>query len=122
MHLVSRTSETNGEPPIRSDPYSACRIQVDRAVPCSMLPVPRSRQMNILRELADGTSLMVSELAESTGNDASVISKNLALMRNAGVIINPRGRLFEIAPQFLIGKTERRLDFGYCVLRMNVGD
>ena len=26
-----------------------------------------------------------------------------------------------VAPQFLSGKTERILDFGYCLLRMNFG-
>ena len=29
------------------------------------------------------------------------------------------GRLFEIAPQFLADKTNRLLDFGWCLLRMN---
>jgi DNA-binding transcriptional ArsR family regulator len=77
---------------------------------------------NILRELADGTSLLVSELAERTGNDSSVISKHLTLMRKAGIIINPRIRLFEIAPQFLSNPAEKFLDFGYCLLRMNAGN
>src|SRR4051812_28156396 len=72
---------------------------------------------NILRELADGSSLMVSELATRTGIDASAISKHLASMRKAGVIINPRTRLVEIAPQYLTDKENRILDFGYCLLR-----
>lgn len=76
---------------------------------------------DILRELADGSSLMVSELAKRTGWGADVISKQLAILRQAGIVINPRGRLFEIAPQFLTDKTERILDFGYCLLRMNAG-
>jgi DNA-binding transcriptional ArsR family regulator len=75
---------------------------------------------NILHELADGSSLMVSELAERTGWTADVISKQLAILRKAGVVINPRGRLFEVAPQFLADKTNRLLDFGWCVLRMNI--
>lgn len=76
---------------------------------------------DILRELADGSSLMVSELAKRTGWGADVISKQLAILRKAGIVINPRGRLFEIAPQFLADKTNRLVDFGYCLLRMNVG-
>jgi hypothetical protein len=39
----------------------------------------------------------------------------------AGIIINPRVRLFEIAPQYLSNKTQKLLDFGYCTLRMNIG-
>lgn len=76
---------------------------------------------DILRELADGSSLMVSELAKQTSWGADVISKQLAILRKAGIVINPRGRLFEIAPQFLADKTNRLVDFGYCLLRMNVG-
>jgi DNA-binding transcriptional ArsR family regulator len=74
---------------------------------------------NILRELADGSSLMVSELATRTGIDPSVISRNLAVLRKAGIVINPRIRLFEIAPQYLSDKTDKLLDFGWCALRMN---
>jgi predicted transcriptional regulator len=76
---------------------------------------------DILRELADGSSLMVSELARRTGWGAYVISKQLAILRKAGIVINPRGRLFEIAPQFIADKSQRLLDFGWCTLRMNVG-
>jgi len=76
---------------------------------------------DILGELADGSSLMVSELSKQTGWGADVISKQFAILRKAGIVINPRGRLFEIAPQFLADKIERILDFGYCLLRMNVG-
>jgi hypothetical protein len=76
---------------------------------------------DIMREMADGSSLMVSELAKRTGWGADVVSKQLAILRKVGIVINPRRRLFEIAPQFLTDKTERVLDFGYCLLRMNVG-
>lgn len=76
---------------------------------------------DILRELADGSSLMVSELAKRTDWGADVISKQLAILRKAGIVINPRSRLYEIAPQFLADKTERLLDLGFCLLRMSVG-
>jgi hypothetical protein len=59
---------------------------------------------------------MVSELARRTGWGADVISKQLAILRKSGIVLNPRGRLFEIAPQFLVDKTERLSDFGYCLL------
>lgn len=36
----------------------------------------------------------------------------------AGIVINPGGRLFEIAPQFIADKFQRLLDFGWCTLRM----
>jgi hypothetical protein len=40
----------------------------------------------------------------------------LASSRNSS-----RNRLYSLAPQFIASKTERVLDFGYCLLRMNVG-
>src|SRR5437763_700908 len=74
----------------------------------------------ILRELADGSSLMVSELAQRTGMTSSAMSKQLNALVADAIVIPPRNRLYQIAPQFLTDKTERVLDFGYCLLRMNV--
>jgi len=64
---------------------------------------------------------MVSELAERIGRSPDATSKNIGVLRNAGIVIQGRGRLYQIAPQFLADKENRMLDFGYCVLRMNVG-
>jgi DNA-binding transcriptional ArsR family regulator len=75
----------------------------------------------ILRELADGSSLMVSELADRARMSSSAVSKQLNALVSDGIVIHPRGRLYEIAPQFLTDKTERILDFGYCLLRLNIG-
>ena len=76
---------------------------------------------NLLRELASGESLMVTELAERVGQSLDTASKNMAILRKAGIAIQGRNRLYQIAPQFVADKTERVLDFGYCLLRMNVG-
>ncbi len=74
----------------------------------------------ILRELADGGSLMVSELAKRTGCSPSSTSKQLAVLIEDGLVINPRGRLFEIPERFVADKSNRTLDLGWCLLRMNV--
>lgn len=76
---------------------------------------------NLLRELASGEPLMVKELAERTGQSLDTTSKNMAILRHARIVLQGRGRLYQIAPQFIIDKTERILDFGYCLLRMHVG-
>jgi DNA-binding transcriptional ArsR family regulator len=83
--------------------------------------ISSTTRWDILRELADGGSLMVSEISRRTGWGPPVVSKQLAILRNAGIVINPRGRLFETAPQFVADKSERLLDFGWCTLRMNAG-
>lgn len=67
-------------------------------------------------------SLMVRELAERFRESSDATSKKMVLLRNAGIVTQGRGRLYQIASQFLADKTERVLDFGYCLLRMNVGE
>jgi DNA-binding transcriptional ArsR family regulator len=101
------------EPPSAAAPT----LRLETVLTC----ISSTTRWDILRELADGGSLMVSELSRRTGWDAPVISKHLAILRKAGIVINPRGRLFEIAPQCVADKSQRLLDFGWCTLRMNVG-
>lgn len=74
----------------------------------------------ILREFASGDQLMVTEIAERTRQSKDVTSKHIGILRTAGIVTQGRNRLYQIAPQFLADKTERILDFGYCLLRMNV--
>jgi DNA-binding transcriptional ArsR family regulator len=66
----------------------------------------------ILREQADGSSLLVSELAERTGMTSSALSRQLTALVNDRIVIHPRGRLYQIAPEFITDKTERIRDFG----------
>jgi DNA-binding transcriptional ArsR family regulator len=75
----------------------------------------------LLRELASGEQFMVSELAERLGQSPDATSKNMAVLRNAGIVTQGRGRLYSLAPQFIADKAARIVDFGYCLLRMTVG-
>jgi DNA-binding transcriptional ArsR family regulator len=74
----------------------------------------------ILREFASGDQLMVSEIAERTRQSKDVTSKHIGILRTAGIVTQGRNRLYQIAPQFLADKTDGLLDFGYCLLRMNI--
>ncbi len=75
----------------------------------------------LLRELARGEQLMVSELAERVGLSPDATSKAMSLLRETRIVIQGRNRLYSIAPQFIADKAERVLDFGYCLLRLDVG-
>jgi len=75
----------------------------------------------ILRALADGRSLLPNEISEQCRLSSDVVRNQLNRLREAGIIIAPRVKLYEIAPQFVVDKENRILDFGYCVLRLNVG-
>lgn len=74
----------------------------------------------VLRELANGDQLMVVELAERIRQSPDLASKHMGVLRSAGIVTQGRNRLYQIAPQFLADKTERVIDFGHCLLRLNV--
>jgi hypothetical protein len=48
-------------------------------------------------------------------------SKHLAILRESRIVIQGRNRLYQIAPHFVVDKGNRALDFGYCLLRLNLG-
>lgn len=73
----------------------------------------------ILAELSAGEPLMVIELAERLRRSADLISKHLAVLREAGVVEIGRGRLYQIPPHYLPTPGERVLDFGHCLLRFD---
>jgi DNA-binding transcriptional ArsR family regulator len=103
--------------PQSGPPIPSAGIPLEQILSAISVPV----RWYLLRELASGESLMVSELAERIGQSPDATSKNIGVLRNAGIVIQGRGRLYRIAPHFLVDKDARMLDFGYCLLRMNVG-
>jgi DNA-binding transcriptional ArsR family regulator len=64
---------------------------------------------------------MVIELAERTRQSADSASKQLGVLRKAGIVTAGRNRLYQLQPQFIADKAERLVDFGWCLLRMNTG-
>ncbi|HEX8078105.1 MAG TPA: winged helix-turn-helix transcriptional regulator, partial [Chthoniobacterales bacterium] len=71
----------------------------------SILGIPNC--WKVLRALADGSSLLTSEIAGRCGLTMEAVSRQILRLRRAGIVIAPRGKLYEIAPQFLANKTER---------------
>jgi hypothetical protein len=63
---------------------------------------------------------MRNEIAERSSINPEGVSGQVARLRAAGIVISPRGKLYEIDPRFLADKENRVLDFGYCLLRLNV--
>jgi hypothetical protein len=63
---------------------------------------------------------MVVEVAERIRQSPDLTSKHMGVLRAAGIVIQGRNRLYQIAPQFPADKTERLIDFSYCLLRLNV--
>jgi len=75
----------------------------------------------ILKELSLGEPRMVRELAKVAGCSPDMTSKHLAVLRAAGAVVQGRGRLYQIPPQHLTAPGERIVDFGHCLLRLEMG-
>jgi len=74
----------------------------------------------ILKELSRGEPLMAIELAKAAGCSAGMVSKHLAMLRKAGMVKQGRGRLYQLHDHHLPAAGQNTLDFGHCVLRLDV--
>ena len=70
----------------------------------------------ILAELSKGEPLMVIEIARMLGRSPTVASKHLGVLRQAGVVVIGRGRMYQIVAPFRVESGV--LDFGYGRLLM----
>jgi DNA-binding transcriptional ArsR family regulator len=72
----------------------------------------------ILAELSSGEPRMVKELAQKLGRSPSLISKHLAMLKRANMVVTGRGRLWQIPAHFIAAADKRHVDFGHCLLRL----
>jgi hypothetical protein len=75
----------------------------------------------MLRELSDGDTRTIGELAAAGGCSYDAAIKHLMLMREVGLVVQGRGSLYELPPQFLPAPGQPHVDFGHCLLRFNAG-
>ncbi len=73
----------------------------------------------ILRELAKGEALPVQELASRVGRSAGMVSKHMAMMREAGLVVAGYGRLYQLAPAMRPAPGATMVDLGQCLLKIN---
>jgi DNA-binding transcriptional ArsR family regulator len=99
------------------DPQSPPALPLEKLLPLFSNIV----RWRLLTHLATGDPLMVSELAERVRIPIDSASKHLALFRDAGIVTQGRNRLYQIAPQFVVDKENRILDFGHCLVRLDAG-
>jgi DNA-binding transcriptional ArsR family regulator len=72
----------------------------------------------ILGELSAGEPLMVKELAGRLKCSSSLVSKHLAVLREAGMVTVGRAGVYLIPPHFAISTADRHVDFGHGLLRL----
>lgn len=76
-------------------------------------------RLAILRELCAGEPLGVCDLAPRVKCTASHVSKHMAVLVYAGMVVRGRGKLYRIPPQFQPTPAQCVLEFGHCLLRLD---
>jgi len=71
----------------------------------------------ILGALSDGEARMVNEIAKIVGQKPGLVSKHLAVLRGAGLVVVNR-RLYQVPAAYIADAGKRHLDFGHCLLRL----
>jgi DNA-binding transcriptional ArsR family regulator len=71
----------------------------------------------ILGALSDGEPRMVNEIAKIIGQKPGLVSKHLAVLRGAGLVVINR-RLYQVPAHYIADAGKRHLDFGHCLLRL----
>ena len=74
----------------------------------------------LLREMCRGEALPRSELARRTGQTLAVTSRHLGLMRRMGVVVVGYGSLHSLAPAYRPAPGTATIDFGHCVVRLDM--
>jgi hypothetical protein len=75
----------------------------------------------MLRELADGDTRTIGELAKAGDTSYDSAVKHLILMREAGLVVQGRGSLYQLPAQFLPTPGQPHVDFGHCLIRFDAG-
>jgi len=73
----------------------------------------------MLKELSLGEPRTVGELASAAGCNYDNAGRHLAVLRKAGLVMQGRGRLYQIQKHHLPASGERIVDFGHCLLRLD---
>lgn len=71
----------------------------------------------ILGALSDGQPRMVKEIAAITGIKPTAVSKQMAVLLGAGLVVLGQ-RLYRVPAAYVADAGKRHLDFGHCLLRL----
>jgi DNA-binding transcriptional ArsR family regulator len=74
----------------------------------------------MLKELSTGELRTIGELASVAGCNYDNAGRHLAVLRKAGLVVQGRGRLYEIPKQYI--PAPGQLDYGHCLLRLDAGN
>ena len=96
-----------------TNPTNPPLVPFDKLVKAIGLPM----RCAILGALSDGQPRMVSEIAKIIGQKAGSVSKQLGVLRRAGLVVLNR-RLYQVPAAYIADAGKRHLDYGHCLLRL----
>jgi len=73
----------------------------------------------MLKELSCGEARTVSELGAVAGCSYQSAVKHLAVLREAGLAVRGRGKLYQLQKHHLPVPGQPFVDFGHCLLRLD---
>ena len=73
----------------------------------------------MLKELTAGEARSIAELAAAGQCSYESAKKHLVVLARAGLVVQGRGRLYQIPRQYLPAPGDAVVDFGHCLLRLD---
>ncbi len=73
----------------------------------------------MLKELSGGEARSIDELAKISGASYANAARHLISLRSAGLVVQGRGRLYNIPKQYLPTPGQAVVDYGLCLLRLD---
>jgi predicted transcriptional regulator len=80
-----------------------------------------STRWKMLKELGLGEPRSIAEMAKVAGCSYENAVKHLGRLRAAGLIVQGRGRLYQMPAHFIPTPGQPLVDFGHCTLRLDAG-
>ncbi len=78
-----------------------------------------STRWKMLKELTCGEARTIDEMAKAGGCRYENAAKHLDRLVRSGVVVRGRGRLYQMAKQYLPAPGQPVVDCGHCVLRLD---
>lgn len=75
----------------------------------------------MLQALAAGEARTIAELATAGGCSYQSGVKHMITLREAGLVVQGRGYLYQISAQYLPQPGQPVVDYGHCLLRFDAG-
>jgi hypothetical protein len=84
-----------------------------------IMAIGHKSRWKLLKELTHGEPRTLLELTHVIGCSYQNTSNHLAILRRLGIVVQGRGRLYQIPAHFLPEPGKPLLDCGHCLLRMD---